>query len=104
MIYLVAGSITSGSWKQKINGGGGNELTQVNNMMRPVLWILYFIQAQGYTMDNIIIFQDNHSTMHLMLNSKESSFNNTKHINVRYFFVKDVINRGEMLVEYCRTK
>ena len=72
--------------------------------MRPVLWTLYFSQAQGYTMESNIMFQDNHSTMRLMLNGNKSSLKNTKHINIRYFFVKDVINKGEMLVEYCPTE
>ena len=39
-----------------------------------------------------------------MLNGKKPILNNTKHINVRYFFVKDVINRGEISVEYFTTK
>ena len=39
-----------------------------------------------------------------MLNGKKSSLKNTKRINVRYLFLKDVINRGEMLVEYFPTE
>ena len=39
--------------------------------------------------------------MCLILNGMKSSLKNTKHINFRYFFVKDVINRGEMSMEYC---
>ena len=49
MIYLGSGAITSGSWKQKINGQSStdNELIGVIDMMGPVLWTLYFIQRQG---------------------------------------------------------
>ena len=64
-------------------------------MMVPVLWKLYFIQGKGYTVERNIMFQDNHSTMRLVLNGKKSSLKNTKHINVNYFFVNDVINRGK---------
>ena len=62
--------------------------------MGPVLWTLYFIQEKGYIVESNIMFQDNHSNMRLMLNGKKSNLKNTKHFNVRYFFVKDVVNRG----------
>ena len=105
MMYLGSGAITSGSWYQNINGRSSteNDLIRVNNIMVPVLWILYFVQGQGYTVESNIMFQYNHRTVCLMLNGKKYILKNTKHINVRYFFVKDMINRGEMLVEYCPT-
>ena len=73
-------------------------------MMVPVLWTLYFIEEKGYTVESNIMFQDNHSTMRLILNWKKTSLNNTKHINTRYFFVTYVINRGEMSVKYFPTE
>ena len=93
---LVAGAITSGSRKQNINGwySTNSKLIGVNNIMKPVLWTLYFIQAQGYTVESNIMLQYNHSTMRMIMNGKKSSLKNTKYINVIYFFVKDVINRG----------
>ena len=27
-----------------------------------------------------------------------------RHINVRYFFIKDCVDKGEVIVEYCNTK
>ena len=97
-----AGSITSSSWKQNINRQISTEkkIIVVNDIMGPVLWTLYFVQAQGYTVEINIMFQDNHITMCMMLNGKKSSLKNTKQINIIYFFVNDVINRGEILVEY----
>ena len=66
-------------------------------MMRLVLCTQYFIKGKGYAVDINMLFQDNHITMRLMMN-------NTKHINVRYFFVKVVINRGEIPAEYFPTE
>ena len=73
MISLGAGAITIGLWKHKINGRSStdNKLILVNDIMGPVLWALYFIQGQGYTVERNIMFQDNHSTMRLMLNGKK---------------------------------
>ena len=73
-------------------------------MMGPLLWTLYFIYGQGYTVDSNIMFQDNHITMHMMLNGKKSSLKNTKYINLRYLFVNGVIKRGKMSVGYCPTE
>ena len=36
-------------------------------------------------------------------NGRNSCTGNSRHINVRYFFVKKRINKGEMRVEYCPT-
>ena len=73
MMSLGAGAITSGSWKKNINGRSSTEkeLIGVNDMMGPVLWALYFIQGQGYNIDSNIMFQDKHSTMHLMPHGKK---------------------------------
>ena len=95
VISLGAGSITIGSRNQKINGriSTDNNIIGDNDIMGTVLCTPYFIQGEGYTVERSIMFQDNHSTMRLMLNGKKSILKNTKHCNVRYFFVKDVVNR-----------
>ena len=36
-------------------------------------------------------------------NGMLSSTKRTKHINVRYFLMKDKIDRGEVKIEYCPT-
>ena len=48
MMSLGAGSITSGSWKQNINGQSStdNEIIGVNNIMGPVLWTLYLSRCK----------------------------------------------------------
>jgi hypothetical protein len=41
--------------------------------------------------------------MLLEKNGKRSSSKQTRHINIRYFFVTDRIDSNEMQVEYCPT-
>ena len=36
-------------------------------------------------------------------NGKGSSGKRTKHINIRYFFIKDRIDNGELKVDFCPT-
>ena len=69
-----------------------------------MLWTKYFLEAQGYGIDENIMYQDNLSVMLLEKNGKKSSTKNTKHINVRYYFIKDRILSGELSVQHCPTK
>ena len=50
-----------------------------------------------------ILFQDNQSAIYLEKNGKGSSTGNTRHINIRYFFIKDRVSKGEIEVLYCPT-
>ena len=65
-------------------------------------WI--FLKAQGYDAYKSIMMRDNKSCMLLEENGMFSSSKRTKHINVRYFFMKDKIDSGEVEIEYCPTE
>ena len=72
--------------------------------MPKILWCIYFLKAQGYDVDPANVYQDNMSTILLENNGTISSSKRTRHINIRYFFVTDRINKNEIKVEYCNTK
>ena len=59
--------------------------------------------AQGYGIENNIIYQDNKSAICIDKNGHNSCTGNSRHIHIRYFSMKDKINKGMMKVEYCRT-
>jgi hypothetical protein len=94
------------STKQKMNKiiSTESELVGVDDMMPSILWTRQILKAQGYEVNDNVIFQDNKSTMLLERNEKASSSKRTKHINVRYFFITDRIAKGEVRVEWCPTK
>ncbi len=50
-----------------------------------------------------ILFQDNQSTIRLLKNGKSSS-DRTKHIKIRYFWLKDRVDVKDILVEYMPTE
>ena len=62
------------------------------------------IEAQGYEVTHNILYQYNKSTILLAKNGQWSSSKRTKHINDRFFLVKDKIDRRELEVKYCGTK
>ena len=51
-----------------------------------------------------ILYQDNKSAMLLEKNRKTSSSSRMKHINVRYYFIKDRIKMGGVVVKHCNTE
>ena len=103
---LGKGTVIGISTKQKINTRSytETELVSVDDCMPYILWVLYFITAQGYPVDENILYQDNISSIHLEKNGKASSSKRTKHINIRYFFITDRIKAGEVKVEHCPSK
>lgn len=112
---LGNGSIISISSKQKINTKSSTEaeLVGVDDAMLLVLWAKCFFEAQAEcAAENSklrklgktnIIEQDNASAMLLEKNGKRSSTKRTKHINMRYFFITDRINSGDVTDVVCKS-
>ena len=100
------GAIYSTSTRQKLNTKSSTEgeLVGVNDAMPQILWTRYFLEAQGYKIQDSMIYQDNQSSILLEKNGRASSGKRTRHINIRYFFITDRIEKKEVTVEYCPTK
>eukprot|EP00804_Cyclotella_cryptica_P015717 CCRYP_013378-RA/>CCRYP_013378-RA protein AED:0.70 eAED:0.41 QI:0/-1/0/1/-1/0/1/0/188 len=62
-----------------------------------------FIEAQGYSVEENILYQDNKSTILLANNGRWSSSRRTKHIKSRYFFIKDKVRSQEVSFEHMPT-
>ena len=60
---MGSGSITSISRKQKINTRSSTEaeLIGIDDALPQILWTRYFVEAQGYEVSELMIFQDNMS-------------------------------------------
>ena len=93
------------SKKQKLNTRSSteSEVVGVDDFMPGILWTRNFMKAQDYDVVENIIFQDNKSAILLEKNGKTSSGKRTKHISIRYFFVTDRINKGDVSVAWCPT-
>ena len=63
---------------------------------------LNFLKEQGYE-TKTYMKQDNTSAIQLEKNGKASSHKRTRHINIRYFFIKDQIDQGIVQDEHCPT-
>jgi hypothetical protein len=103
---LGRGVVYGTSKWQKLNTKSSTkaELVGVDEDMMPqVLWTLYFLEAQGYKIDDNILYQDNKSSILLETNGRGSSGKRTRHISVRYFFIADRVKSKEIRIEYFPT-
>jgi hypothetical protein len=63
----------------------------------------YFVECQGYDINECIIFQDNMSALSLEKNGRMSSSKCTKHIKAKCFLIKEYNNAGQIDLQYCPT-
>jgi hypothetical protein len=64
-----------------------SEIVAADDFMLAICWIRYFMEAQGYQVQDNILFQDNKSAILLKKNGKALSSKCTKHVNFWYFFI-----------------
>ena len=81
-----------------------SEIVAVHDKYSDVLWTRHFLEAQGYTISDNIIYQDNMSSLSLEKNGRISSSKRTKHIKAKYFFIKHYYDSGEINLRFCPTE
>jgi hypothetical protein len=76
-----------------------NEYQSLMNELQEVR--MHYANAQEITEN--LIYRDNQSSMKLETNGKASSSKRTRHFNIKYFFITDLIKQGEVSIKYCPT-
>ena len=104
-LTLGRGAFISSSGKQKINTRSSTEaeLIGVDDLISTVIWTKLFLEEQGMKLKTTIIFQDNTSAMQLENKGLMSTGRRSRHLNIKYFFITDMIKRNEVQVQYCAT-
>ena len=66
------GTIVNVSRKHKLNIGSSteSELVSIADVLGAMIWCKYFMAAQGYTIDNNVLCQDDRSTILLTKNGR----------------------------------
>ena len=104
MMYPGGRGIASGSTKQKLNTRSSTmaELVAADDFLSKVLWVRNFLDAQGIPVESQT-FQDNESMILMCKKGREVLSKRTREMNVRYFTVKDNIDKGYLKVLHLRT-
>ena len=52
------------------------------------------MKEQGYEIQKNEVYQDNQSAMKMKINGRNSCIGNSRHIDIRYFFTKDRVDKN----------
>ena len=102
---LGNGTTYASSVKQKLNTRSSTEaeVVGVYDALPLIIWTRLFLESQGYEIRETVLFQDNISAELLETNGKSSSSKRTRHMNIRYFYIKDHIGE-DMKIVHCPTE
>jgi hypothetical protein len=105
IMTLGKGCSQSISTKQIVNSRSSTEteLISVDDILSKVMWTKLFMQEQGCKIIDNIVYRENTSAMKMKINGKTSSGKRTRHLEIKYFYVTDLIERKEIKIEYCPT-
>jgi histone deacetylase 1/2 len=104
IISIGSGAVSSKSTKQKLvtKSSTESELVATSDFASEALCSVEFLKAQGEIIDKPIIFQDNQSTIQMIHNGGSKS-DRTRHVNIRYFWIKERVDADEVILEYLPT-
>ena len=91
--------------KQSLNvkSSTEGEVVGVSDFLPNMIWTRMFLEEQGFFLEKNTLYQDNQSAMKIELNGRKSSGKKSKHIDNRFFFIKDRLMSEGIDVAYCPT-
>jgi hypothetical protein len=104
---MEGGPVYVKSIKQKLvsRSSTESELIGLTDAVSDVLWLRKILRFLGYGKDTPgIIFQDNTSTIFMSEQGRAGKTGNAKHIDVRYFFVKQHLDNGDLTLRHLPTE
>ena len=104
VVTLGKGAIYAKSGTQRLvtKSSTEAELVGLSDAGNQVLWSRNFLELQGHPQPPALIYQDNQSTIQLIRNGRSNS-ERTRHVDVRYFFLHNRIERKDVDIVYLPT-
>jgi hypothetical protein len=99
------GGILCKSTKQKLNTKSSTEAEFVgaSDYLPSTIWVKNFMEAQGYKVEENVLEQDNESAIKFETNGRMSAGPKSRHISIRYFWMKDRIANEGIVIRHCPT-
>jgi len=95
--------VKSGSIKVVAKSSTEAELMILSDYASQAIWARNFVIAQGYDVGPVVLYQDNTSCMALVKRGGPAS-ERTRHIDIRHFWVKEIVDGKEAIVEHLATE
>jgi hypothetical protein len=95
-------AVISGKKSVVAKSSGEAELIAENKVGDMVEWQMQFMEELGYTQGTVTMFVNNICAMNMIQNGT-GSLKRAKHIKVRYFWLKGLIDNGWIKLQYLNT-
>ena len=79
------------------------ELVALSDCANQTLYLRKFLIEQGHPVGLVTVYQDNLSCMALVERGR-SGAERTRHIDIRYYWLKERVDKGEAPVKHLRTE
>ena len=106
LMTMGLGILQGKATKQKLNAKSSTEaeLIGASDYVPWTVWAKWFLREQGYKLNRSIFYQDNQSAMKMESNGIRSAGDKSRHINIRFFFIKDILKREGIELLHCPTE
>ena len=74
------------------------EVVGMSEYLPYILWMNSFLEEPGYKLHESTVYQDNQNAMKMEKNGCNSCTGNSHHIHIRYFVVKDRLDKAEIRI------
>lgn len=105
IMSLGLGGFLAKSTKHKLNSKSSTEaeLIGASDYLPNVIWVKLFMEAQGYLIHQNLFEQDNESAIKLEKNGRSSAGPKSRHVDIRYFWIKDRVKQHAITIRHCPT-
>ena len=105
VISFGTGGVVCKSGKQKLVTKSSTEAETVgaSDYLPNTLWVKMFLEAQGHNVHESFFEQDNESAIRLERNGRVSAGPKSRHIDIRYFWIKDRSKEASITIRHCPT-
>lgn len=98
-LFTLAGGLVS--WRSTLQSTVALSTTEMEYMavteaIKEAIWLQGLIDDLGVPQDHVDVHCDNHSAIHLAKN--QVHYAHTKHSDVRFHFVREIVDEGDILL------
>jgi hypothetical protein len=97
--------VASSTHKQRIvtKSSSESEVIAASDGVSTLVKFNNYLSSRNVKLNGLKLFQDNQSTQHIIKNGLKSA-KRMKHLDIRYFFVKQYVEQNDISVQYISTK
>jgi hypothetical protein len=105
LISYGRGGVGCKSTKQKMTlmSSTHAELAGVSDYLPNTVWATRFMTEQGYAPNENFLEQDNESAIKLEVNGRTSAGTKSRHLDIRYFWIKETLEILGIKTRHCHT-